>query len=134
VTRQATGELKSFGLIGRDVDQHDVGTKRGRYVPRAFVTLEVRYDREPLGLEEGLARAPKGRVRVDDQHTNLPSRRPPPVLLALHASTMPRSARARIGVAACRFAGQCDTCSPRSIRPRSAREAICSFANTLRRW
>jgi hypothetical protein len=134
VSRQATGERQSFRLLGRDVDQNDVGTKRDRHVLCAVAAVEVGHDLESLGLEERFARASKGRVRVDDQHTNLLSGRLPPVLLVLHASTMPPAARGRIGVAAGHIAGQAEVCSPRSIRARSARDAICNLANTLRRW
>jgi hypothetical protein len=54
VSRQAAGELQSFALRGRDVDQHDVGTKRGCDVLCTFAAFEVRHDRESFGLEKRL--------------------------------------------------------------------------------
>jgi hypothetical protein len=69
------------------------------------VAFKVRDDRDPLGLEERLARGPKGSVRVDDQHTNLLGRTLPLLLLVLYAATMPPSAGGRIGAVAGRIAG-----------------------------
>ncbi len=62
MSRQATSELQSVGLVRRDVDQHDAGTKRGRHVLCAVEAVEVRHDRESLGLEERLAGRAEGTV------------------------------------------------------------------------
>jgi hypothetical protein len=86
--RQATGEVQSFGLPRRDIDQHDVGTKRRRCILRAFPSLEARYDREPLGLKERLLGEPTPGVGVEDPHTNLRGSWLPCVLLLRHASSM----------------------------------------------
>jgi hypothetical protein len=103
--RQATSERQSFAPPRRDVDQHDVGTKRGRYVLCVCASFEVRDNRESFGLEERYACRPEGRVRIDDQHANLLSRWLPPVPFVLHAATMPLPAPGRIGAVACQIAG-----------------------------
>ncbi len=55
-------------------------------------------------------------------------------LLCLHATTMPRLRRDRIGAVASLTAGQAATGSPRSTEASSARDEMPSFAKTLRRW
>jgi hypothetical protein len=104
----ATGELQALVLVRGDVDQHG-GTKRGRDVLCALVAFEVRIDHESLGLEKCLARDPKGSVPVNDQHSDVLSRWPSPVLLVLHASSMRLSVRGRIGGVTGRIAGQAET-------------------------